>query len=335
MSLRFDIFGILSPDGGQLVACIRLPSGLVTAAGATITDDHIGVQTIDTDSTEIYLGLTEGVGGFFGAESVISALPDTTDRPYTVEVREVASGYDFSVYNDLVSAFNTDWTNIAAAPQVADGSMKGGWIKSGVWTLGESTSSGAVVGIGEHLRAVSVTDSDTSDPIQNALVRVTDGSVLWGPVLTNALGACAFALAPGTWTYYASAAGYGNTTLEVTVAASGIDAIELAPVSLPITSADTLTAFTTVTDLEGVPVGGATIQVALKAGTGTAGQSYSRAIETYTADGAGLVTLTLLKNSTYNVRLQQSTGVFGDWVTFESGATSPLALPEFVGRQVL
>lgn len=134
MSLRFDIFGILgTTTGKKLVAALYLPSGLTSAAGATIIGGTVtGAHTITTASSVIYLGLSEdGTLATYGGESVISALPDTTDRPYTVEVREVADATTMTGYSAIATAFAAA-TEVVAPRQLPD---TGGWIVGGLWTV--------------------------------------------------------------------------------------------------------------------------------------------------------------------------------------------------------
>lgn len=147
MSTTFDIFGVVAPTGSKLIAALILPSGLATAASTTVNGGTVsGTTTVTTSSTVIYMGLSEspsGSGEYGGTATIAgTALPDTTNRPYTAEVRVVAGGTDMTSYSAIAAAFAAS-TSVAYTRDVPQ-TLSGGYLASGAW--GVASVVGSVAG---------------------------------------------------------------------------------------------------------------------------------------------------------------------------------------------
>lgn len=189
--------------------------------------------------------------------------------------------------------------------------------------------------VGENAIAVTVLDNTDDFPIPNALVRAISASgQIWGPVAANASGVVNFSLVDGTWVFYASASGFYNLTSAATVvSASGSQTLTMFPVDIAAADAGEVTGYLYVYDEDNNLLAGAEVEIALKSSTGVAGRALYRKIKTYTSDVGGLISAALLENSTYEGRLKYAEGVYGDWVEFTTAETSPVALPEILGKR--
>ena len=155
MSLRFDILSVrASVTGYYAIACLYFPSGLSSSGSATITPDSGSAQAIADGASAIYLLLAEsGSTTLHSKGAAISALPDTSALPFTVEVREVASN-PTNTQAGLATAFSGGST--IAQRQPCEGSMQGGWVKSGAWLLAPYLDSAVSDAGGSQGSAVTV-----------------------------------------------------------------------------------------------------------------------------------------------------------------------------------
>lgn len=134
MATPFDIFDVIETTGLKLVAALILPSGAVTGAASTITGGTVtGTAAIPAGAAAVYLGLSETPNTYYGASSSIAgtALPNTTDRPYMVEVRTVAGGTDMTSYAAIAAAFVASSTK--AYTRDVPTTLINGMLSSGAW----------------------------------------------------------------------------------------------------------------------------------------------------------------------------------------------------------
>jgi hypothetical protein len=152
MSTPFDIFGVTESAGQKLVAALFLPAGLSTAAGTTIDGGTLNAPvTIDEASEVIYMGL-ESNGTVYSGESDIggTALPDSTNRPYTVEVRVVDAGTDMTDYTELSTSFSAS-SDVAYTRDAAP--LNGGYLSDGSWVAGSAADSSNILAIKKILQS--------------------------------------------------------------------------------------------------------------------------------------------------------------------------------------
>lgn len=134
MPTPFDIFDVIETTGLKLVAALILPSGLVTGAASTITGGTVtGTAAVPAGAAAVYLGLTETPATYYGASSSIAgtALPNTTDRPYMVEVRTVAGGTDMTSYAAIAAAYAA--SSVKAYTRDVPATIVNGMLSSGAW----------------------------------------------------------------------------------------------------------------------------------------------------------------------------------------------------------
>lgn len=134
MASPFDIFDVIESTGLKLVAALILPSGLVTGAASTITGGTVtGTAAVPAGAAAVYLGLSETPNTYYGASSSIAgtALPNTADRPYMVEVRTVAGGTDMTSYAAIAAAFVASTTK--AYTRDVPTTIINGMLSSGAW----------------------------------------------------------------------------------------------------------------------------------------------------------------------------------------------------------
>jgi hypothetical protein len=171
MPTPFDIFGVVESAGQKLVAALFFPAGLATAAGTTIDGGTLNAPvTIDEASEIIYMGLESSGSGVYSGESDIggTALPDSTNRPYTVEVRVVDAGTDMTDYTELMTAFSAS-SDVAYTRDAVP--LNGGYLVDGAW----HTSAQAIAeAVGEETGI----DADMFEAIYNATGRITQGNII-------------------------------------------------------------------------------------------------------------------------------------------------------------
>jgi hypothetical protein len=134
MPTPFNIFGVVAPTGSRVVAALILPPGKFTSAGTTISGGSMGGPlTVPAGGNAVYamLGLAEA-NEYDGSFTIGgTALPDTTDCPYTVRAKvvdpETNPGDYAAVAAAYVASSDVRWTR-----DVPD-TLKGGTLKSGVW----------------------------------------------------------------------------------------------------------------------------------------------------------------------------------------------------------
>lgn len=183
-------------------------------------------------------------------------------------------------------------------------------------------------GGGAYAVTITLTDSGTALPIQNAYVRMSGGA--FAPVqATNASGVAVFNLDAGTYTVIATAPGYSFSGQTLVVAGTTSHAYTMSPYVIPMPSAPGLaTGVLICYDDQGVVLAGVQIDIQLSAMPyADAGNSAKNAIRSATSDSSGLVTFTgLWQGGRYRARRSA-----GDWVDFAVPATSTFSLPDVLG----
>lgn len=139
MPLPLDIIGVIGTTTAKsVVARVYFPPGLETL-GLVITpaDDTGNPITVADEATHFDLLLIEGPDAIYGRSASLSTLPDTTDRPYTLEVRETAATLDIGDPSEWAAAFDAA-TEILAPLQTIDR----GFVSNDTWSIDGAASGG-------------------------------------------------------------------------------------------------------------------------------------------------------------------------------------------------
>lgn len=176
----------------------------------------------------------------------------------------------------------------------------------------------ASAGAGSGARTVAVTVDDGTNPLQNAIVRMSEGANTY-TLTTNASGQGTFNLDDATYTVAIYKAGYtfAGTTTVVSADATPTYSMTAVSISAPANPAMT-TAYLNVYDISGALLANETFtyqQTTAPTGTGT---SFEPDSGTATSDGNGLLQIAMYKGSYYDI-------------TRPSGPTATVEIPSDAG----
>jgi hypothetical protein len=170
----------------------------------------------------------------------------------------------------------------------------------GSWLTGSGGGGSGLTG--PYTRTITVTDADTTAPIEGAYVRFykTGSSET---KRTNASGVVTFTTEAATWTYAIIATGYAGATANVVVSADGSTDVGLDAIAITPSPASTLTGYVVTYSEAGVPEAGVVVCMRwIGAPSGTTGLSGDTTVRTATSDVNGLVEFTgLFDGHTYEV----------------------------------
>jgi len=190
------------------------------------------------------------------------------------------------------------------------------------------SESGGVTLTGPNDLTVTVTDSDTSDPIEAAIVRLYRSGET-GSQATDDDGVTVFGLAAATWSYAVSAAGYSSKTGTIVVSSDGALAVELDAIVVA-TPDDPSLATLTVKCLDelGAIEAGAVVYLRLTGiPTGSVGLSFDGISQEATANGDGNASLTIVKLAKYQIRR----GASQQWKDFTATSEDSQTVTSFIG----
>lgn len=194
--------------------------------------------------------------------------------------------------------------------------LQNDWANGGRLDTILDTAAGASSGGGA--RTIVVTIDDGTDPLENAIVRMTEGANTY-TVTTDASGNGTFNLDDATYTVaiYKSGYTYAGTTLVVTADATPTYSMSALNISAPANPAMT-TAYLNVYDIDGSLLANETFtyqQTTAPTGTGT---SFEPDSGTATSDANGLLQIAMYKDSYYDI-------------TRPSGPTATVEIPSDAG----
>jgi hypothetical protein len=181
---------------------------------------------------------------------------------------------------------------------------------------------------GPNAILVTVTDSDTSNAIEGATVRLYRTGAT-GSQTTNDDGQTTFGLTTATWSWIAAAPGYESQTGTLVVSGDGPLDIEL--VSIVVVEPDD-PALATLTvkclDETNQPEPGAKVYVRIVGiPAGSTGLSFDGISQDATANAQGNATLTIVKLAKYQIRR----GGSQQWKDFTAGSGSTQTITSFIG----
>jgi hypothetical protein len=182
--------------------------------------------------------------------------------------------------------------------------------------------------LGAGAWTVTITVTDGTNPVANALVRMTAGATTRAGS-TNASGVVVFGLDGATWAVVITHSSYTFTPTTLSVSANTTQTYAMTAVTIPTSNPGFVTGYLYCYDKSGVIKSAATIELHLVSVAGS-GVSIDTTVRTGTSDVNGLVTFTNLSvGATYRLR-RETTGKWRD-IAISADATSPVALPNSIG----
>ena len=179
-------------------------------------------------------------------------------------------------------------------------------------------------------RTVTITVDDGTDPLENAVVRLTSGATTWRKI-TDPDGLAIFSIDDATWEVSVTrGSDYTGITDTLVVADDVAETYSLDAISFTPSTPPEITAYLTAIDNNGIIQSGVdvSIQYVKPYGTGTA---FDGTLRTETSDVNGLVQFTgLVVGATYRLSRGASRR-HPISVHIPTDATSPYALPSIVG----
>lgn len=193
----------------------------------------------------------------------------------------------------------------------------------------ENAPSGGGGGSGSGAYTLTITVNDGTTALQNATVRMTEGSNTF-TTTTNASGVATFALDAATYSVAITKAGYQFTPTTKVVSATGSQTYSMTATSITPSAADQVTGYLVCYGETGAVQAGAQVTIRQIKAPGT-GLACDGADRTETANGSGIAEFTgLFPGATY--RLQRGTdSAKAITFTLPSNATDPTELNSIVG----
>jgi len=167
-----------------------------------------------------------------------------------------------------------------------------------------AASGGGGGGSGSGAYTLTITVNDGSAALQNATVRLTEGSTSLSGT-TNASGQVAFSVDAATWSVAITKDGYQFTPTTKVVAGSGSQTYSMTAVSIsPPAGPTQSTVVVTVRNSAGTAMKDVNVKVRIKEPPpGEDGAAYTNEWLSYKATDAGVVTMTLVRNATYELQV--------------------------------
>jgi len=211
--------------------------------------------------------------------------------------------------SDQVSVYSGTITGAHAGQLLFDVIVSGVVIQSRIRTIQDVAATFVILSELEQLKGdggganlVTITVTDGTDELENAIVRVASG-VISESKTTDVDGEVQFALGSATWTVTIERAGYESHVASLVVAGTTAEEYELtALIVTPPASPAVSTGTMLVLDENNAPEDGISISLQLTEGPGTAGYSLDTKIRTEVSNGSGVVEFTnLRRGATYSV----------------------------------
>ena len=275
--VRVDVSATLGGSAFQLSAFAQIAdfvaSTWTTADRSKLDAIYVDTQTLTSRITStLFSGITR-LGRWLGL-----LAGKTADASTLAEVQATTGGTSFSNTTDSLEAIrdrgDAAWLTGAG----------GGGSGSGAYTL-------------------TITVNDGVNPLQNVNVRLFEGvTPLNAP--TNANGEAVFSVDAATWSVALTKPGYSFTPTTLVVVASDDVTYSMSPVVI-VPDADPAKSTVTITcyGIDTLFEAGATVEVTQTGPpAGSKNAAFDSTPRTYTANGSGVVTLTLWRNATYKIR---------------------------------
>jgi hypothetical protein len=167
---------------------------------------------------------------------------------------------------------------------------------------------------GPWTRTITVTDSVSGDPIQNATVRFFRTGETESKA-TNTSGVASFTVEAATWNYAIVANGYAGASGSVVVSADGDTAVTMVANSpAPPLNPNNATLRVTCIGEDSQIAPGAVVSIRMiEAPAGQVGFGYDGTIATFTANSSGIAEREVARGATYEIRRE---GTYKQWQKF-------------------
>lgn len=285
--------------------------------GAASTAEIMIETTIATLASQTQFTLTAGSPDNFAYADCIAVLTDAA----TVEQKSK------NVVASYVGATKT--VTLQTAPvftiQVGD--------SIAIIASGSAGGSGGSSGTGA--RTVTITVNDGTSPLQNVVVRLTDGGQVY-TALTNVSGVAVFNLNDATYTVALGKTGYSYAGTTIVVDSTETVTYSMTAISITPGAGDFTTGYLVTYDETGEIESGVSIYSELtKAPRTPGGMSYDSKITTNISDVSGLVEIPgLVKGGTYRIwRGQRKASATDNLYVIPTSAGATYELPSHIGRE--
>lgn len=281
-----------------VIAVERGTDGANTTAPPTASANATAVRS--------ELGLTGSLDSAFDAIPTAAENADATlDEMLADHTSTGSFGWVVGLFFQLIENV-TGWRFTTKALEQAPG--------------GSTTGSGA--------RTVTVTVNDGSTALQNARVRMTEGTNTYS-ALTNASGVATFNLDDATYTVAITKAGYSYAGTTLVVDGNETVTYSMSATSITPSNPNLVTGYYTCYSELGVVESGVTVTLQVDRVPSETGLALDSAVRTATSDSNGLAQFTnLVPGAWYKVRRGE-----GNYYTFQisSSATGSVELNSIIG----
>lgn len=321
-SVSGDVGGI---TGVTFPATVASPTNITAATGVVLAGvTHTGaripnVTLVDTTTTNTDMRGTDGAALASAWTATRAGYLDSVliaaNSNRTVQV--TGSNHVASVVHDAEpdsipeDAFITGALSarviasnaITAAKVASDVSDEIAATVDAVLTAAHGAGSWSAGGSGSGAYTLTITVTDGTNPLQNATVRVAEGVTALTQT-TNASGIATFAVDAATWAVAITKGGYSFTPTTLAVSGNQSQTYTMTAVVIPSppSAATSTVAVTCYNELTTIEAGAKLYVKQTGVPAGSTDTAYDGTEKEYTADGSGLVVLTLWRNATYQIR---------------------------------
>jgi hypothetical protein len=276
-------------------------------------------------TSQLYAG-TSGLTAYLYSPATGSAGNGAGDA-----VTALSNGYFSFVVTEAITGYWNVVINNGATPILEGGILYFPSDTADTYIVDDPALQTSLIGTPVGARSVTITVNDGTNPIQNAVVRLsTSGETAIRS--TDASGIAAFSLDDNTWTVSITATGFTFQPVTLVVNGTENQTYSMSSVVSPTPSLPSLTTgYWTVYTETGVVHVGAIVEInVLNPGVNSTGVVMQDAMRTATSDSNGLVSFTnMFPGATYKVRLRGSSRSFRVLVPHTTGGT--VALGSIVG----
>ena len=255
---------------------------LGTPAGASVSVD---IASVKTDTTTLLSRITSTLfSGITSMAQWLGLIATSKVGNTTARTELNATGAGSGTFNETQHSTQA----IRARGDVA-------------WITGSGGGGGDCDGSGAYL--ISITVDDGTDPIQNADVRFTMGVESYVQ-RTDVNGQISFNLNDGTWDVTITRAGYSFTPTQLVVDGPETETYSMtAVVIVPAVDPDTTTGYMVVRDNTLTPQSGVVVEIRMIEEAPEYGNLFDKTWIADTSDVDGLVSWLLVKEATYEMRI--------------------------------
>lgn len=255
-------------------------------------------ETSDSHYSDLIVAFIDGA---LKGQSRIATAYDGTSKTLTFDEAwsEAPANGDSFIILTAHAHSKTQIAQSVRAEMDANSPLHTDWLDGG--RLDQLLDAAAAASAGSGARTVNVTVDDGTDPLQNAVVRMTEGANSYA-ITTNASGQGTFNLDDATYTVSISKSGYtySGTTLLV----DGTETVTYSMTAVSITPPSNVamtTGYFVAYDISGTALASETFTYQQVTNIDGTGLSFEADTGTATSDGAGLVQISMYKGASYKI----------------------------------